>query len=92
MEKVLSTKVYLIMLVNFYESFIRIQDLRNNKGIYHYPNGDKYVGEWKDDRFHGVGIYLFANGERYEGTLYEGAKDGKGKYYYVNGNIFNGEW
>ena len=41
--------------------------MKNGKGIYHYPNGDKYVGEWKDDKFHGVGMYLFANGERFEG-------------------------
>ncbi len=35
---------------------------RNGKGIYHYSNGDKYVGEWLDDKFHGLGAYLFANG------------------------------
>ena len=69
-----------------------LQDLRNQKGIYHYPNGDKYVGEWKDDRFHGHGIYLFANGERYEGTLFEGAKHGQGVYHYVNGNKYTGAW
>ncbi len=32
-------------------------------------NNDKYIGDWKDDRFHGSGIYIFQNGERYDGTL-----------------------
>lgn len=27
-----------------------INDKRNGRGIYHYSNGDKYVGEWKDDK------------------------------------------
>ena len=25
------------------------------KGIYYYPNGDKYEGDWKDDLRHGNG-------------------------------------
>lgn len=28
-----------------------VNDKRNGKGIYHYSNGDKYVGDWKDDRY-----------------------------------------
>ena len=28
---------------------------RNGKGIYAYKNGDVYVGDWKDDKFHGYG-------------------------------------
>ena len=30
----------------------------NGKGIYYYANGDKYDGEWKDDKKNGKGILL----------------------------------
>jgi len=35
-----------------------------------------YVGDWKDDLFHGNGCYVFASGERYQGKLREGLKEG----------------
>ena len=35
-------------------------DLKNGrmqgKGVYFFPNGVKYVGEWNDGQFHGKGI------------------------------------
>jgi hypothetical protein len=32
------------------------------RGIYYYSNGDVYIGDWKDDLFHGKGFYIFGNG------------------------------
>lgn len=32
------------------------------RGIYYYANGDIFLGEWVEDKFHGNGNYLFANG------------------------------
>lgn len=29
-----------------------VNEKRNGRGIYHYSNGDKYVGDWKDDRYY----------------------------------------
>jgi len=26
---------------------------RSGKGMYYYKNGDKYFGDWDDDKFHG---------------------------------------
>ena len=31
-------------------------------GTYTWANGDKYVGEWEDDKLYGRGTYTFANG------------------------------
>ena len=28
---------------------------RHGKGLYRYPNGDLYFGDWKDETFHGEG-------------------------------------
>ena len=69
-----------------------INEKRNGKGIYRYANNDCFVGDWKDDRFHGRGYYIFLNGERYEGDLTEGLKQGKGSYFYSNGNSYVGDY
>ena len=57
------------------KSFSILNDSILNR-IYNYANGDKYVGDWKVDKFHGFGIYIFCNGERYEGQLLKGQKNG----------------
>ena len=40
------------------------QSLRfhNCFGAYTFADGEKYVGEWQDDKRHGQGTYTFANG------------------------------
>lgn len=75
-----------------YEGEMTPQGLKQGRGIYHYPNGDKYLGEWHADHFNGQGVYIFAMGERFEGELSNGKKHGKGIYYYLNGNIYRGDW
>jgi hypothetical protein len=32
-----------------------------------YKNGDKYVGEWKNDKCYGKGLKAYANGDKYYG-------------------------
>jgi len=34
----------------------------NGKGVYYYANGNRYDGDWKDDKKNGKGIYYFADG------------------------------
>ena len=33
-------------------------------GTYTSPSGEKYVGQYKDGKRHGLGTYFWANGER----------------------------
>ena len=42
--------------------------LRSGKGRLHYPNGDKYVGEFRNNMRHGVGA-LTSNGQRTHGIF-----------------------
>ena len=42
-----------------------------------YANGDKYVGEFRDDKYNGQGTFTFANGSKYVGE-------------FRNGKIYNG--
>ena len=57
-----------------------------------YPNGDRYEGEFRDDKSNGLGVYKFANGNRYEGEFQKGKFNGKGVYKFTNGNRYEGEF
>lgn len=55
-------------------------------------NGDKYAGEYFEDKIHGFGVYRFANGHCYEGSWHEDRKQGFGTYIFRNGDARSGEW
>jgi len=39
-----------------------------------FANGDKYVGEWKDDKRPGQGTATFARGNKYVGEFKDGTR------------------
>ena len=47
---------------------------------YIYSDGQKYVGEQKNEKEQGQGTYTFTDGEKYEGEWKNGEWDGKGTY------------
>lgn len=50
----------------------------------YYSNGDKYGGDWKDDKKEGKGIMYYNNGDKYGGEWSNDIRNGKGyiyKYY-----------
>ena len=43
------------------------------EGEYTFANeGKKYVGEWKDSKYHGYGTYTYANGTKENGYFMNG--------------------
>lgn len=56
--------------------------------------GNKYVGEWKDGKFHGSGSYIFYNqdGDTYVGEFRDGKQNGKGIYTWVSGGKYSGDF
>ncbi|CAG9313025.1 unnamed protein product [Blepharisma stoltei] len=73
-------------------------DLRNGKGTISWPNGIKYVGNFKSDRRHNVlGTLYFLNGDIYEGEWMEELMHGRGKFTTPDkreyrGRFLNGEF
>jgi hypothetical protein len=53
---------------------------------------EKYVGEFKDDRFNGQGTYIAANGEKYVGEYKNGLRHGEGIFFKTNGSRLEGIW
>ena len=68
------------------------QTYHNCFGSYTFDDGDKYVGEWKDNKFHGQGTYYYSNGDRYVGEWKSDKQHGQGIFYYSDGGTDKGEW
>jgi len=59
---------------------------------YHWENGTKYMGEWKDGKKHGQGTETYPDGRKYEGEFKDGKQNGQGTYIYHDGRKYEGEW
>ena len=61
-------------------------------GTYTYPDGTKYVGEFRDDKKNGQGTYTFPNGAKYVGEFRDGNRNGQGIYTFPSGNKYVGDF
>ena len=69
----------------------------NNKlegrGIFTWPDGRKYEGEYKNDKKEGYGIFNWNNGNQYKGFWMNGKQHGEGEFYDPRTNIWKkGKW
>ena len=65
--------------------------LRDGRGTYTWPNGDRYEGRFVADRPDDPhGAYSFANGDRYEGEVRNGVLEGHGVYVSRTGDRYEG--
>jgi len=64
----------------------------SRKGTVTSTDGDKYVGQFKNNQRNGKGTLTFANGDKYVGQFKNNEYSGKGTYTYSNGEQYVGEW
>ena len=60
----------------------------NGKGVFEWPDGRKYEGEYKNDKKEGHGVFTWPDGRQYDGNWKNGRQDGEGKFY----NPKNKQW
>eukprot|EP00040_Diaphanoeca_grandis_P031933 m.192312 g.192312 ORF g.192312 m.192312 type:complete len:373 (+) comp32460_c0_seq2:531-1649(+) len=65
---------------------------KNGNGAYVWPDGTRYVGDWKDNKRHGKGEIVFSDGKSYSGDYLDGKMDGQGTYKWADGKSYVGEW
>ena len=66
-------------------------------GTFTYASGDKYVGEFKDDKRHGQGTYTYGPnsewaGDKYVGMFKDGKRNGHGTLTWKDGTVQEGIW
>lgn len=49
-------------------------DGQHGEGVFEWPDGRKYIGQWRKGKQHGRGTYITANGERKVGEWNEGKR------------------
>ncbi|HRI60261.1 MAG TPA: caspase family protein [Saprospiraceae bacterium] len=62
------------------------------KGYYDYPDGSRWVGEFKNGYPNGKGICYYSDGNRYEGEWASNAPNGEGIMYFAGGRVFGAVW
>lgn len=65
---------------------------KHGQGTYTYVNGDKYIGEYDNDKKSGQGIYSWSNGNRYEGMYQNDKRNGSGILTMENGDVIAGSF
>ena len=55
-----------------------------------YENGDKYVGDFEDNKKHGEGTKTWSNGDKYVGEFKKDMQNGLGVYTQSDGTIEDG--
>jgi hypothetical protein len=65
---------------------------KKGKGIFTWPQGDKYEGEFENGKRHGEGSMYFEDGTWYVGHWERGKMNGYGTLYAQGGQKLEGEW
>jgi hypothetical protein len=70
---------------------------KSGQGVKVWPNGDRYEGNFVDDRKEGLGAYTWGPSgpnaaERYSGNYRADQRDGYGIYEWPSGDRYVGEW
>ena len=65
---------------------------RQGHGTHTLADGDKYEGEWQDNRWHGSGTITWKSGGWYTGQFKMGERLGYGTQTFANGIKYEGEW
>lgn len=61
-------------------------------GVYEYPSGATYEGQWNNNQKEGFGVYRFAKGGSYAGEFRRGAFDGFGLRFMRSGGVKSGRF
>jgi len=65
----------------------------NCQGTFLWPDGEKYIGEFRDDKRSGQGTFAWTNGEKYVGEFRDNKRNGKGIRYSASGSVLEqGIW
>ena len=64
----------------------------NCYGEWVYESGDKYIGEWFNNKKNGQGTYTWVNGNKYVGQWVGNDYNGQGSMFFTNGNKYQGQF
>ena len=69
-----------------------MQGIRRGNNTFLFSNGNRYIGEYKDNQMHGRGEFYWTNGNIYKGDYKDGMRHGTGVLTFYNGSSYTGDW
>jgi hypothetical protein len=70
-----------------------LDGIREGRGTYlYFASADRYDGEWKVNRKHGIGKMYYNKKGEYQGYWENGRRHGEGVFTYPNGDVYSGWW
>jgi hypothetical protein len=76
----------------YYGEWDKNKNVRHGRGIQIWPDGAKYIGNWKNDKACGKGKLYHPDGDIYEGDWDNDKPNGYGIYTHSDGTRYEGEW
>lgn len=76
-----------VYIYRYVDSYVLI-----GEGIFKWPDGQQYEGEYKNDQKNGQGIFTWPDGRKFIGNWVDGKIDGIGTFIGNVGNIKQGVW
>lgn len=82
-----------VLITDFGDKYVgKVKNgLKNGKGELHFISGNKYYGDWKNDKMEGFGVFICEE-YTYHGNWINGEKEGNGIMIYGDGTIFEGNF
>ena len=75
-----------------YEGTINCEGQWQGRGIYTWPSGQIYDGEWRNGKSHGHGTFVYKSGDKYVGGFRLDDRHGFGTYSYKDGGRYEGQY
>lgn len=76
----------------YYEGQFKLYQ-RSGYGTIYFPNtGERYIGQFSNDVFHGEGFRVWSDGSEYRGRWVNGEKSGNGEYVSPENLRYVGQW
>ena len=67
-------------------------DCTDGFGTYVFEKGQKYIGNWVQNKRNGIGTNYWPSGESYRGEFIDDKRNGEGIYFYADGSKHEGHW
>ena len=74
------------------DNYSKFPENLNKTGSFSWPDGSKYVGEYKNGHPHGFGTYTWPDGDEYVGFWLNGKRHGLGFHSRRNGFVYVGNF
>ena len=91
MKKLLILSILCLLSTQSWSECVK-GDCDNGQGTYTWPDGDKYVGEFRNGKEHGKGTYTWPDGRKYVGEYKDVKFHGKGTYTWPDGRKYVGKF